>query len=366
MTIIAFLFALSIIITVHELGHFLAAKKSGILVEEFNIGFPPRLLSHRFGETLYSLNLIPIGGYVKLFGEDDQMSKLPSSLQKRAFFTQSWPKKLLVVSAGVLMNFFLGVLIFASIYSYLGIPQKVPHVQIIGIAPNSPASQAGLKPGNVIVAVNGKLVKTPQQLIAETSHYHGQKIILTVANKLPSHAATHSPNQTRHYFQARVLVRAHPPKGQGGLGIVISNHIITHPPFWKRPFLGTIAGLRESFFWGQQVTAGLWILLRQLLQGSIPRSIAGPIGVYRISQQIETQAGWLAWIHFFGILSINLAIINILPLPALDGGQLVFVILEAVSRRNLNPKLKILVNQIGLLGLLFLLLLLTFHDLRGL
>ncbi len=362
MTILAFLVALTIIITAHELGHFLAAKKSGILVEEFNIGFPPRLWKRRIGETLYSFNLIPIGGYVKLFGENDGNIKAAPHLRQRAFFWQPWPKKLLVVTAGVIMNFLLGVLIFASLYSYLGVPKKVPWVEITAVAPQSPAAQAGLKPGDRIVALNNQRLKTPAELIAASKKHRGQLVTLWVEDRQSAKICPQQP--AKHCRPVKVLVRTQPPAGQGAIGIVISNQTIAHPPLWQRPILGTIAGLRESIFWGREILAGLISLGQQVAQKHSLQNVAGPVGVYRLSQKIQAQAGWLAWLHFFGILSINLAIINILPLPALDGGQLVLVLGEAISRRRLNPRWVAFVNQIGLFLLLLFLLFLTWQDLH--
>ena len=365
--IVAFIIILTLIITAHEFGHFIAAKKSGVLVEEFNIGFPPRLISKRIGETLYSFNLIPIGGYVKLFGEDETSLAAAPRLAKRAFFNQSAGKRLLIISAGVLMNLVAGVVIFAFAYTRLGIPRQIPWVKVSAVAPSSPAKLIGIHPGDYILKINNQTAATPADLAKIVHHFQGQKIAVLVASKpkqpwRPTPCPASSP--TPHCYQLAILARRQPPAGQGALGVIITNHIISQPPLWQRPFLGAWAGLRESFFWGQEILHGLGQLVGQVREGKIPQDMAGPLGVYQLSQQIQHQAGWLAWLHFFGILSINLAIINILPLPALDGGQLILILIEIITRRRLNAKLKIIINQVGLAFLLGLLAALTLHDLH--
>ncbi len=365
MTTIAFIIILALIITAHELGHFLAAKKSGVLVEEFNIGFPPRLWQKRWGETLYRLNLIPIGGYVKLFGEEETAVKEAPHLLKRAFFRQPALRRLFIVSAGVLMNLLVSLAIFALVYSFSGIPWEINWTRIVAVVPNSPAAAAGLQAGETIVALNGHLVHRPEEVTQEVNHFRGQWLKLTLAGGQTARGLPVAcPPQltSQHCFQLAIKPRRRPPPGQGALGIVISNQVVVKPVWWQRPWLGIWAGLRESVFWGREILLGLGQLGRNLLKGQVPADVAGPLGVYRVSRQVQRQAGWLAFLHFFGILSLNLAIINILPLPALDGGQAVFILAEIVSRRRLNPRFKMLVNQLGLFLLLLLLLLLTFHD----
>ncbi len=366
--ILAFIIFLTAIITAHEFGHFLAAKKSGVLVEEFNIGFPPRLIAKRIGETLYSLNLIPIGGYVKLFGENEDNLKTAPRLLGRAFFSQPAAKRLLIISAGVLMNLLTGIIIFAFVYTKLGIPQKIPWVKVTAVVPDSPAAAAGITSGDYILKVDGQKAATPASLISLVKKDKGLKVklLLATASPRPSWQSVLCPvsSPTPHCYRRPVLARRRPPAGQGALGVVISNQIIAQPPIWQRSFLGVWAGLRESFFWGREIFRGLGQMTVQIGRGHAPQGIAGPLGVYQISQQIQHQSGWLAWLHFFGILSINLAIINILPLPALDGGQLVLILIEMVTRRRLSVKFKMIINQIGLLFLLGLLAVLTFHDLH--
>jgi len=368
-TFIAFIIALSIMVTIHELGHFLAAKKSGVMVEEFGLGFPPRLFKKKIGETVYSLNLILIGGYVKLFGEESSDISEDTSLLKRAFFYQPAYKRAIIISSGVVMNLVLAVVVFASLYTFLGIPQKTNWVKVVAVSPHSPAEASGIKQNDWILALNNQSINTPNQLIKLTKKYPDQEISLIIgSDQKRQKEAVDCPGSTKESpFQYCRTVNTHArsnyPEGQGPLGVVISNQETIKPPVWKRPLLGTVVGFKEAMFWGKMIAVGVGQMIGNLAsQRQVPTDITGPVGIYQISDQIQQKSGLVGLIHFFAVLSVNLAVLNAIPFPALDGGQLAFIVWEAVTKRKISTRTKTIINQIGLGILLIILLAITIGD----
>lgn len=372
-TIFTFVIAISILVLVHEFGHFFVAKKSGIWVQEFGLGYPPRVVGKKIGETIYSLNWIPAGGFVRIFGELKQDGE-DKKLQERAMYNKPWHIRLAVSLAGVIMNFILGVIIFAVVYSILGIPQSSGRVQITEIAPDSPAQQAGLTEGDYILSVeNGDklVIKTVEELIEHSSAGAGQEITYTIARKAEVEDKIECPREISlpegyQCFKVSLVPRVDPPEGQGAIGVAISDTEIIKPSWWKRPFLGAAEGLKEAWFWGRMIVEELFALFADLFRGVTPENIAGPIGIYQVSSTIQRQSGMLTLLHFFGILSVNFAIVNLIPLPALDGGRVLFILYEALTGKRISTKVELIVNQVGMILLLLLFLLITISDVRRL
>ncbi len=337
-TIVAFLGVLVVLIIAHELGHFITAKASGVRVDEFGLGFPPRLLSIRKGETRYSLNAIPLGGFVKMAGEEDP--KVPRSLASKSIGT-----RLLVLSAGSLMNFLLPLFL-------LSIALMIPHNLVIGqvmveeVALNSPAAMAGIRPGDTLLSVNGKPANSNSDLHRYIHLNLGKEITILVK---------HSDSTTEN---VQVIPRWKPPEGQGAIGVVISTSDATlisqHYPFWKAIPLGVVTCI-ETFVLFKNAIVGMII-------GAIPAELAGPVGIAQITGEVA-KAGISPLLEFAAFLSINLAIINIFPLPALDGGRIVFVLLEWVRRgRRVPPKTEGLIHLIGFAMLMAAIALITYQD----
>ena len=340
--------ALSVLVLVHEFGHMFMARINGVKVEEFGLGLPPRIIGKKIGDTIYSINWLMIGGFCKLYGEDGD------GKGKDAFNNKNPWQKLLIVLGGVLMNLVLAVMIFSVVYSILGVPKETNRVTIIGISKNSPAEKVGLKEDDVITKVGDKEVKTPSELTTEVANYKGKTVELEIEN-----------GQTHRSARTLVEVRENPPAGEGSIGISISNTEMVKVP-WYRFYEGIGAGFKEAYYWGKIIANGVGTMVGGLLKGNVPKDVSGPIGMYEATSSIKNNQGLLAVIHFFGIISVNLAIVNILPFPALDGGRIVFVLYEMIFKRKANQKIEMVVNNVGMIILLLLILLITVGDVKKL
>lgn len=376
MTLLLFIAILSLLVFVHELGHFLAAKKAGILVEEFGFGLPPKIWGKKIGETTYSINALPIGGFVRLYGEDGSGETSIDGAKGRAYFEKSIPRRLSVLLAGVTMNLLLAIVSFSILYFVLGIPTKTGKIKILGITKDSPAQFAGLKEEDQIIGVDGTKVISVDEFVRLTAEKVGKKIQLEISrdknNPCKPSADTKvlgGATPSKEDFGCRgenmlisLIPRESPPEGEGALGVVISETELRKYPLWQMPYLGAREGFKESLTWAKMIVSSLKQTLTTLVvMGKVPRDVAGPIGIFQITGQVAKD-GFLAVLQFLGILSVNLAIINILPFPALDGGRLIFLGYEVITRKKASAKIELLVNQIGMAILLSLMVLITIND----
>lgn len=348
-SIIVFILVLSVLILVHELGHFFVAKKLGIKVEEFGFGLPPRVWGKKIGETIYSINALPFGGFVRLHGEQEENDTTDI---KRSFLRKSKKTRALVITAGVIMNFILAIVAFAVVYSFSGIPRDMGKVKVLNVASDSPAQKAGIIVGDFIIKVEDENVFTSDDFIAKTASYKGKNLIYEI-------------ERGGENIKVRLTPRETPPEGEGPVGVTITTTEIYYPPVWQRPFYGAYFGFKEGIFWGKTIVMGLGDMLYNLFRGETPRGVSGPIGIYAVTTE-ASKGGLLTLINFVGILSVNLAILNIFPFPALDGGRLLFIGIEAVTRKKIPMKVEAVVNNIGFLILLTLLLAITIGDIRRL
>ena len=346
MDILIFIIALSILVLVHEFGHFFAAKITGVRVDEFGLGLPPKIISKKMWGTVWSLNWLPIGGFCKLFGEDT--TEKDAGNNKDSFLTKNPWQKALIVLGGVMMNLVLAVVIFATVYTVLGVPIETDRVSIIGVADNSPAMEAGLKIDDIVTKVGEVNIKKGAQLTEEIAKYKGSKAKLYV-------------NRKGEEVLLQVQVREKAPDGQGLMGIVISNTEMQKVK-WYEFYKGIGAGFKEAYYWGKIIGGGLYQMVAGLFTGKMPTDVSGPIGMYKATSSIRNNQGILAMIHFFGVVSVNLAIVNVLPFPALDGGRIVFVFYELLTKKRANEKFEMIVNNVGMMILLGLILLVTIGD----
>ncbi|MDP3994736.1 MAG: M50 family metallopeptidase [bacterium] len=350
---VVFFLVLSVLIVVHELGHFIMARRFGVWVEEFGFGLPPRIFGKKIGETLYSLNLLPFGGFVKLHGEDspaggDEKIKDPN----RAFIKKNKKTRFTIITAGVVMNFLLAIISFAIVYSFSGIPRDTKNVKVVEVVAGSPAQVAGLIVGDVVRKVGKNDVSKVVEFVGLIEKDKGKKVALTIERNSSEIKLNITPRET-------------PPEGEGPLGVVITNTEIYFPKIYLRPFWGVYYGFKEATFWGKSIVVGLLEIIKGLFAGNVPQDIAGPVGIFAITSK-ATEYGILAVINFIGIMSVNLAILNILPFPALDGGRLLFIGIEKAIGRKVLPKFESAVHMIGMIILLFLLLAITVHDVQRL
>ena len=244
------------------------------------------------------------------------------------------------------MNFLLGVVLFAAIYTKLGIPEKVDYLRITAIADGSPAAMVGLEPGDRVMGM-GEIDK----FVEFINQHRGEEVKLSIADRGELAIVPRLETET--------------PEGEGALGVVISNMDLVQYPFWQRPFRGIWVGLKEAVGWGRDIVVSLTEPLAKLFRGEVPEDVAGPVGIYQISKDVVAE-GMMAVLQFVAILSVNLSILNLLPLPALDGGRLMLLGVEAVTKRRLKPGLEQKIHLIGMVLLLGLMVLITINDFRRL
>jgi regulator of sigma E protease len=337
-TILIFLGILAVLIIAHELGHFATAKAFGVKVEEFGLGFPPRLFGIKRGETLYSLNAVPLGGFTKMAGEEDPNVE-------RSLASKSVGARVIVLSAGSIMNFLLPILLFTIAF-------MVPHnvvtgdVMVAEVAPESPAAVAGIEVGDTLVSINDEPVQSISDLQTYTQLNLGKEVNLAVR---------HSDETVE---EVRLIPRWKPPSGEGAIGVAVSmpEPVITRQsyPFWEAVPMGVSECIDTFVIFKNEILK--WFI------GATPVQVTGPVGIAQMTGEVA-QAGLSPLLLFAGFLSINLAIINILPLPALDGGRIVFVLLGWVRRgRRISPRTEGLVHAIGFALLIAAMLAVTYQD----
>lgn len=352
-SILVFFAVLSLLVIVHEFGHYIVAKKNGIWVEEFGFGLPPRIYGKKIGDTIYSINALPFGGFVRLHGEmtEDGVTK-----PKQAFLNKSLLVKTGVITAGVIMNFLLAVFAFGVIYSHYGIPYEKGYVEIVGIIPDTPAANSNLVVGERILAVDGKDVKDSKEIISIVTEKGGK-------HKLKVQNITNDKKSER---VVSVDTKQDVDSGKWYMGVSLSSQGTYFPPLWKAPFYGAYYGTKDSLVWVGNVWNGLTGIAKDATQGKVSKDLSGPVGIFAIIDQIVKSGDMWALINLIGIISINLSVLNILPFPALDGGRLFFIIIESIFGKKVAPKIESVIHGVGMVILLAAMLLITFKDVRGL
>ena len=371
LTLAWFLVLLSFLVLIHELGHFLAAKFVGVKVEEFGLGYPPRLRRlFEYKGTIFSLNALPFGGFVKLFGDEsdnlasdshtepEKSTKSISQADRKQMFShQSIKSRLLVILAGVVVNFVFGVTAFAFIYSKIGIPTLTGQVEIIEVVPESPAQEAGLQVGEVIkqVEINNQQLapQTAQEFVEFASNYQGENLNLLIQT-----------NEQQKQVSVYVRTSEEIQPGKGAIGIALKDSELRFYPWWQMPWRGMVAGLLEAINFGWLILHAFGQMLSQLFfNGNVPQDLAGPVGI--VDQAIEVEIikqGWLGTLNVAALLSINLAIVNILPIPALDGGRAIFILAEPLLGAARRQRWEQKANTAGFLFLISLIVLVTIKD----
>ncbi len=359
-TVLSFLGVLLILVLVHEFGHYIVAKKSGMYVEEFGFGLPPRLWGKKIGETLYSLNVLPLGGFVKIFGEEHSEQKAPARLDpaeradlvNRSFSHKPWQVRAAVIAAGPLMNFLFAVLLLSILFTK-GIWIPTTDVRIEEVQSGSPAQSVGLQKNDIIrrIEVGGEVydIQLTSDVSRYTNQYKGRELRLIIERNEDERAIMVTP-------------RTRIPKGQGALGIAISQTVYKKVPWYKAPIEGT----KSAFALSRDFYKELGRALYRIAQFENPRVVVtGPVGIAQITSQ-AAQSGIATLALFLALFSLNLFLINLLPFPALDGGQLVFVAIEAIRKKPISAHIKQRVNTIGFAILISLMILITIKDVRDL
>jgi regulator of sigma E protease len=344
LTILAFAVVAGVIITIHEFGHFLAARLTGMRVKRFSIGFPPRLYSRKIGETEFSISWIPLGGYVQIAGMvDESLDGEEVTGAKDEFMSKNAWQKAFVLSAGVIMNYLTAFFLIAGLTAVIGIGE-VKESRIGEVLPDNPAAAAGVLAQDEIVSVNG--VSTPlwEDLVKAISHA-GDTVLLIL-------------NRPSSGEQIQILI---PTKSvddvNGGQRRVIG--IAPHVTIRSASLGETI---EQAWTFCYRTTTDIVGFLSQLAHGNGSISqLSGPLGVAKLSGESARQ-GPGAFLFFIAFVSVSIAFLNILPFPALDGGHIVYVIIEAIIRRPIPTKAKLIIQQVGMATLLLLVLIVSYHD----
>lgn len=351
--IFIFILIIGLLIFVHELGHFIMAKRTGVAVEEFGLGFPPKIFSVKKGETIYSINLLPLGGFVKLYGEDGDNKE-----NKNSFASKSVWQRSRIILAGVIMNLILGIILLAIGY-ILGLPTAVEKsmstskVQIIAINPSSPAEFIGLKIGDTI-----------RELQAHPA-FGGTKFTITDVEEFQKNIDQYKGSEVQlviergdSFLTFSLTPRQSPPSGEGPIGIGLANIAIVAYPWYE-------AIIRAVILVGTLVIAifsALGSLLVGLVRsGQVVADIAGPVGIFTLTEQFS-KLGFIYLLQLTALLTVNLAVINILPFPALDGGRLFFLLIEKIKKSPINQNTEKIINSLGFVFLILLMVIITFRD----
>jgi len=358
MSILLFIIILIVLILVHEFGHFIVAKKSGIRVDEFGIGFPPKIIGKKFGETEYTINWLPLGGFVKIFGEDPDSDSISGPDSKRSIVHKHKLIQIAVLVAGVAFNILLAWVIFAGIFM-VGMPQAITNenrsyaedisLTVVSVLPESPAARAGLLPGDSIqsLSANGAIVTSsvPDDVSLFISQNESAAVVVSIEREGELLSVSATPTLL-------------PDAEQPILGFTMAE-------------LGTVSygpvrSLYEAALFSAQslafITVGIlgFIASAFTLQADLSQ-VAGPVGIVGLVGEAQAL-GTLSLLMFTAFISLNLAVINLLPFPALDGGRVLFVIIEWIKGSPIKPVVANTVNAIGFILLIILMIVVTYGD----
>jgi regulator of sigma E protease len=353
LTVIIGFLSLLALVTLHEFGHFIMAKKFGVKVEEFGIGYPPRIVGKKIGDTIYSLNLLPFGAFVKMPGEIEQMENSDSFSKKPIW------QRIIIVIAGVVSFWIMAAFLF-SIVIGIGAPTSIsddetagivnPKVQITGIAKNSPAALAELKVGDNIIEVKNAASDTEKidkikNLQGFISNNRGQQLTLTI-------------ERGKEIFDVSILSRENPPSGEGSLGVSLTRVAIKSYPWWQAPWRGILATINLT----GMVVLGYVQAITNIFRG-LPSGVemTGPVGIVSLFSQVG-KLGVSYFLQFVGMVAVYVAIFNVLPIPSVDGGKLMFLIIEAIRKKPISQKVEQNVTVVFFSLLVLLMALVTVKD----
>ena len=353
-TFLIFIAVLGVLVLVHEYGHFIMARRSGMKVEEFGFGFPPRLFGIKKGETIYSINLIPFGGFVKILGEDGDSRDDPKS-----FGSKPLSARLTVIVAGVVMNMLFAVflLILGNFFGLriglfneeMVVSARDKKVQIIQVAANSPAEKAGLDVLDEIIGfeVSGGgvyRVYTTEDVQKFTAEHSGQTLKMVIKD---------GSQET-----IEVQTRLDPPPGEGSIGIVMALTGVVSYPWYESIWRGA----NDAWILTYNTVYGYVFLFKTLVtDGKLIAEVSGPVGIASVTGQ-AARVGFSYLMQFVALISVNLAVLNILPFPALDGGRVALILIEKIKKSPINKKVEAAINGIGFALLVTLMIYVTIKD----
>jgi regulator of sigma E protease len=344
--ILAFIFVLGLLVFVHELGHFILAKLSGIRVETFSLGFPPKMIGFRKGDTDYCISWVPLGGYVKMAGENPNEAEVKGASDE--FMSKPIWKRSLVVFAGPAMNYVLAFFILFGIFYYRGEPVADDTKAVIGtVLPDNPAAAAGLQAKDVMIAVDDSSVTSFQQMYDIISKKPGQSVRLSwLRGNDTMSAFLHTRSDTTMNEKGEVLVL-----GKIGVGIEVE---------YKPLSLG--AAISAGFDGANYYSLMIFKFLKDLISGSVStKLLGGPIFIAQMAGSAAREGLISLWL-LAAVLSVNLSIVNLMPIPVLDGGQLLFLLIEKIKGSPVSMKARAVSQQIGFAFLILLIIFVTKND----
>ncbi len=358
MNFILVILSLVILIVIHEFGHFIFAKKYGVRVDEFGVGIPPRLFGKKIGETIYSLNMIPLGGFVRLYGEDGASG---NNIDEDSFAGKPIYQRAIILFAGVASFFVISAVVF-SIVSFMGVrivmgegdfgPQwSDKQIVIVGVSPSSPAEKAGIKQGDYLSKIDGEEITSMDDAVLYLSEKEGQLLEISV---------------TRESEEISFLLTPRTEYGEdeGAVGIKMLSTAKKRYPLYAAPVQGVVMTGRIT----KNVVFGFSSAIYHLFsEGSLPpgMEVGGPVKIVEMGA-VQLDNGFVDYLYFVGLISISLAVLNIIPIPALDGGRLLFLGVEKVKGSAISPALEKGLNAFFFLLLITLMIFVTFQDIKGL
>ncbi len=342
MTIIYFILILGIIVCIHEFGHFLFAKKAGIYVYEFSIGMGPRLLrwKRKNDETEYSIRLLPIGGYVQMAGEDLENDKKSEIPKEKMMQNKKWYQRFLTIIAGVMFNFILALVLLFVIALIHGAPYLGTRVG--EVAPTSPAAVAGLETGDKIVKIENKKVSNSDMLMLELQVHSGEEITFTVEKK---------DSTTKEVVINPKKIEENGTESYQ-FGFSLDN----------KAEKGFFAAIKYAFLKTASIIEQMIYIIGYLCIGKLKlNSLAGPIGIFQVVGE-TAKTGILNIIYLIAFMSLNVGFINLLPIPAFDGGRLLFLLIEKIKGSPVSPKVENTIHSVGFILLMILMVFITYND----
>ena len=350
-TLVSFIVVLGILIFVHELGHFLFAKLFNVRVLKFSLGFGPKIFGKTVGETEYLISAFPLGGYVKMFGENPDEQQDAASEREVSFAHKSVWQRWWIVFAGPLFNLLFTVVLFFLIFFFMGLPDSRDTTRIGEVTADSPAAVAGLQADDTILAINGTPTISWMDVLNMVKESGGEEMEFTLARGAEDIKLMVRPERlpVKNIFGEEVEQRYM-------VGIVKAEELFYSPTGIVGAFE---AALSQTWMYISLTVLGFVKLVQQVVPAS---ELGGPILIAQIAGQ-QMQAGWINYLFFMGLLSVNLGILNLLPIPVLDGGHLMFLTVEAIRRKPLTEKMQIVMQQMGLAFLGVAMIFVFYNDL---
>ena len=349
-TVISFIVVLGILIFVHEFGHFLLAKLFRVKVLKFSLGFGPKVVGKIFGETEYLLSAFPLGGYVKMLGENPDEQNIQAEDRQRSFAHKPVLQRFCIVLAGPLFNLLFSVFLFFLIYSIAGLPVGVDNSKVGKVAENSAAAFAGIKPGDTILKINGRDTSKWEDVLNGVKDSGGKPLTIQLqrGTELLEVQATPAIDDVKSIFGEVVEKRYM-------IGITKDDGIVYSQ---VNAFQAFKEALRQTWMFISLTVMGFVKILQRIVPAS---ELGGPILIAQLAGE-QMRAGWANITSFTALLSVNLGVLNLLPIPVLDGGHLVFLTFEGISRRPLNEKAQVIAQKIGIAFLGTLMFFVFYND----